>query len=43
MSNGTKATIGFYIMSCLYLDNHGGYYIKLNDSHIVDKNTMLIM
>lgn len=24
-------------------DNHGGYYIKLNDSHIVDKNTMLIM
>lgn len=24
-------------------DNHRGYYIKLNDSHIVDKNTMLIM
>lgn len=24
-------------------DNHGGYYVKLNDHHIVDKNTIIIM
>lgn len=30
-------------LSILLNDDHGGYYIKLNDSHIVDKNTMMIM
>lgn len=27
----------------LHDDNHGGYYVKLNDHHIVDKNTIIIM
>lgn len=26
----------------LHDDNHGGYYVKLNDHHIVDKNTIII-
>lgn len=39
----TQSLTEIVSIKILHDDNHGGYYIKLNDSHIVDKNTMLIM
>lgn len=42
-NNNLESLTEIVSIKILHDDNHGGYYIKLNDSHIVDKNTMLIM
>lgn len=42
-NNNLESLTEIVSIKILHDDNHGGYYIKLNDSHIVDKNTMMIM
>lgn len=40
-NNNLESLIEIVSIKILHDDNHGGYYIKLNDSHIVDKNTVI--
>ena len=42
-NNNLESLTEIVSIKILHDDNHGGYYVKLNDHHIVDKNTIIIM
>lgn len=43
MTTEELGIIVFFISTLIkqYYHSHGGYYIKLNDDHTVDKNTVI--